>query len=694
MQLATGSLDLSKRPDRAAWLLCALSCAAYLALFLAQLNDFPIYFFSDEAIHPIEFQRLRQNHWKALEEPNEVLPAYFRNVLKYNLSLSVYAHGIFELLAGRSVETVRTLSVLGCFSSVLALALLLRAAGWREWWLAILAFACAPGWFLHARTGFEATLMASCYGWFLYFYHRYRTGQLASILPAMLFGAGTFYSYSNGQGLMLVTAVLLFTLDAKWHWQHRNWAGLGMAFAIVLFLPYVRFRLQHPKMMEEHLSDINTYLNEPGLSLLTRIQLYLHHYFSAMSPRFWFSPGVESVVRHDPVGFGHVYWLLLPPAVLGLAVAWLRRRQAWVPLLAAAWVAGPVTAALAGIGLNRVLCMLFPLIALAVVGLSWLGEWMQSRAAHLAYRGGLAALFLTTAAMLQAEILARAPTYSHDYSLHGHQWGAQAIFRDSLPRWAARFPKAQLMVTHAWANNADIFAPFFGFSRYEGQPQRYVRFLSLEQMISSGDYNVRPEDVVVLTKEEYRDIPKHPGIERFTILERIRYPDSSVGFYVGHLVRRPDFEAVELRARQASAQVLSGELNLGGVPAKVSLRGVEGGTTLEAFFTGQGGGVARCVQGIPLDARIEFPGPQPVRSVEIVHWDAGVVKLKCRATCRGEEVSTFANERNFERAETRRQTWDLGGKEVDTIEVQASSHAIDLVHLRGVVVTLMPPKQP
>ncbi len=96
----------------------------YLAVRLIKLEDFPIWFFADEAIQTIlasDFVRqgLRDFH-------GYLFPTYFLNVYGYNENLTVYVQVIPYLLFGKSVFVTRATSVLVTAFGAVAVGLILR----------------------------------------------------------------------------------------------------------------------------------------------------------------------------------------------------------------------------------------------------------------------------------------------------------------------------------------------------------------------------------------------------------------------------------------------------------------------------------------------------------------------------------------------------------------------------------------
>ena len=141
------------------------------------------------------------------------LPLYFEAAgLRWTPLLSVYVHVLPVALFGKSVVVTRaTPAMVSCSAAARCGA---DASSWfsrpRSWWAGALLMAIAPAWFLHSR-------------------HRVRdrddVGRLRAVscsaicsigpvhrvisFAAILFGAATFYTYSNGQMIMARPALLL-----------------------------------------------------------------------------------------------------------------------------------------------------------------------------------------------------------------------------------------------------------------------------------------------------------------------------------------------------------------------------------------------------------------------------------------------------------------------------------------------------
>jgi len=274
--------------DRLALLLFCLSLAVYLLTRLVRLPDFPIYFFTDEAIQTQHAADLIANDFRNPE--GILMPTFFENGGQYNLGLSVYIQVLPTLLFGKSVWITRGVSALVSLLAAVFLGLILKDFFHsRSWWLGTLLLAAAPAWFLHSRTAFETVMMTSLYAGFIYFYLQYRTRKPGYLYLSLVFGACAFYAYSPGQVIMVATAFLLVIADARYHWEHRKTVLIGLGLLVLLAVPYLRFMLIGGEATLQHLALLNSYWVKP-IPLLEKVGMYLLRYLKGFNPLYWFCP--------------------------------------------------------------------------------------------------------------------------------------------------------------------------------------------------------------------------------------------------------------------------------------------------------------------------------------------------------------------------------------------------------------------
>jgi len=201
-----------------------LALVVYAATRLIRLEDWPIYFFTDEANQTLLALAFVRDGFR--DQFHTLFPTYFRNVYQFNLSTSVYAQVIPYLLFGRSIFVTRATAALLTLPGAAAIGLALRDAfGKRFWWVGVFALSLTPAWFLHSRTAFETTMMVSFFACALYFYLRYRSGR-----PRALYGA----VHPAGAGGPVL-------LDVSVGWLAAGLALVAAASAVLLYLTWRLF---------------------------------------------------------------------------------------------------------------------------------------------------------------------------------------------------------------------------------------------------------------------------------------------------------------------------------------------------------------------------------------------------------------------------------------------------------------------
>jgi hypothetical protein len=218
------------------------------------------------------------------------------------------------------------------------------------------------------------------------------------------------------------------------------------------------------------------------------------------------------------------------------------------------------------------------------------------------------------------EALAAGPTHFRDYMLGGMQWGSQKVFRDVLPRYLRSDPEANIFISHIWANNPEVFPRFFGWFDF-----RRVYFAALDSYLD-GSTLPKPRDLVLLTAEEYRALPKHFVVEKFDVRETIAWPDGRIGFYLGHLYLRPEFVRVSRVGEQGAVRPEFVRMRVAGVPSSVLIQGYVIGDDDEVFRQGSRPPV-ESQPGQELRVQIFFDTPIALQEVEVVYADSAQREL-------------------------------------------------------------------
>lgn len=593
------------RPDA---LLFLAALAVYGVTRFVGLDRFPIYFFCDEAIHANLAQHLLTHGGR--EPHGALLPTFFQNDDRWNLSLSVYLHVPAVALFGKSVVALRATSALiTALGAVFAALAMKQAFGSRAWWMAVLVMAGLPAWFLHSRTGFEVAMMVSFYAGFVWAYLLYRLRGARYLPLVLVLGAATFYGYANGQGLMLATGALLLGSDLRYHLgQPRRVVAGAVALGLILALPYLRFRLQHPDAISYQLHVISSYwiLDDP---LSTKLATFARTYAGGFDPRYWFLPNDVDLVRHRVKDVGHFPLFLLPFVVLGLGVCLARLRSPAHRVVVLVLLAAPFSAAIATVYITRALAMVVPVTLLACIGFDWLVDRLTAdRARRLPVDLAAGAALAAWSVWLLRAALTSGPTWFTDYGLFGMQWGAAQVF-GATEEILATSPEAVIGISPDWTNNANALAEFF----LPPDLVKRVKFGNTAPLLRER-VDFPAGKVFVLSPEEMAQIEKSGRIEVTSTERVIAYPDGRPGFYFVRLRYAPGVDAVFAREAVERKRPVEAVIDLGGQRVRVRHSRLDRGRLVD-LFDANPELLIRGESANPLILEFAFPEPREISGI-------------------------------------------------------------------------------
>ncbi|NTW42993.1 MAG: hypothetical protein HGB14_00850 [Anaerolineaceae bacterium] len=511
-------------------LLFIVAIFIYLLVRLIGLEQFPIYFFSDEAIQTVRAADFVRDNFRS--ESQEFFPTYFKNSYQYNLGPSVYIQILPTLLFGRQISVTRATAVLFSLLTALAIGLSVKTIFNRKaGWLAILLLSLMPAWFLHSRTAFETSLSVSFYSAFWYCYVMYRQKNRRFIYPAAIFAALAFYSYSPAQLVVSLTILALFLNDFKYHFSDRKTLLKALLLSIFLILPYIRFLINHPGELINHMQIVGANM-VADLTFWQKVSVYLKEYLRGLNPAYWFIPNEIDLPRHTMKGYAHLWQPAAPFILIGLLTCFRFLKQSPYRMILIALLVAPSGAALAQIGITRALFMVFPASLLATLGLivtyDWLKKYIPFGKLPQFIRSTLLPVLLFTGlsfaniAML-VDSLQNGPRWYSDYGLYGMQYGAKQIFGE-IKNDLAIDPQSKIVLTSGWANGTDVLARYFFPDPLPftlGSVDSYIQNM---QVLDSST-------TLVMLSNEYNDLIKSKKFTDIQIKKMIPYPDGRPGFY-------------------------------------------------------------------------------------------------------------------------------------------------------------------
>ncbi len=589
-------------------MLFILSILIYFATRIVGLSDFPIYFFTDEAIQTASAAELVRNGFYG---PGKVfLPTYFPNGSYWNLSLSVYVQVLPYLLFGKSVWVTRWTSLMVSGLMVLVLANALRKTVCpRAWWSFLLFLAVTPTWFLHSRTAFETVIFSGFYAAFLGAYLLYIQHSPRYLYWAILMAGLAFYAYSPGQVIIAVTAVALLALDFRYHWQNRALLGKGMLLIGLLAVPYLRFLSYHQEAPLQHLRNLDSYWFY-DLPITEKIGRYLKEYLMGLSPSYWFIPHSIDLNRHTMKGYGHLGFWNLPFILLGLIFAIRQWRKPSLRVFLVAFLAVPTGAALVGVGITRLLAMVIPMAVFAALGWEWVLSTVQEVRRQKVIQVALFVLFSAVSFSMTRDSLQNGPTWYDDYGLYGMQYGTRQIFEQKIPQYLHRYPDSQLFVSSLWANGADVFVRYFLTPE---QAQR-VNMGSIDSYLSRKQ-PLDERTVFFLTAEEFRAALASPKMRFIRMEEEVSYPNGKTGFYIVRLAYVDNVDEIFARERELRHQLLTAHVVVDDISVAVRYSQIDAGR-LGDLFDQDKQTLIRGREANPFILEFQFVQPQLLKGIQ------------------------------------------------------------------------------
>ncbi len=589
-------------------LLFAAALLVYLTTRLVGLENWPIYFFTDEAVHTMLASDLVWDDFK--NYAGDFLPAFFENGGKYNLGFPVYLHVLPYLLFGKSVFVTRATSALITLLCAGAIGLTLRKVfRLSYWWSGVLFLSITPAWFLHSRTAFECAIAVTLYSLFLFFYLLYRTQNPRFLYLALIFGALAVYSYSPVQMVVVVSGVLLALIDLRYHWQNRKVALRGVGLLLLLALPYLRFVLMHPQANYESMRALGSYWLMP-LSLPEKLGKYLLEYAKGLNPLYWFLPNQSDLNRHLMKGYGNILLGTLPFFALGLAAVLRRIRLPEYRILLVALLAAPTGTALVALGITRALVMVVPAALLTALGAEIALKWLEKRRLppHALAAGLFVVLSLVNVFMLH-DALKNGPTWYEDYTLGGMQYGGKQLFSAVLD-YAAMHPEQTVLVSPTWANGTDVVARFFApdpmpFSMGTIEGHLYQQLPLSDEMI------------FVMTPQEYDKALDSGKFQEIRVEKTLPYPNGETGFYFVRLRYVDNIAEILQKEAEQRRYLNEVSLSLDGEPVQVRCSLLDIGESF-VLFDGNPDTVARTLEANPLVVELTFSQPRDIRGLSVI----------------------------------------------------------------------------
>lgn len=612
------------------------SLLLYLVIRLVGLADFPIYFFSDEAIQSVHAADLIRDQFRS--PYGEFLPVYFMNGGQYNLSTSVYLQVLPVLLFGNQVWVTRGVAVLVSLLAALAVGVMIQTMMGKRWgWLAVLVLSIMPAWFLHSRTAFETSLAVSFYAAFVACYVLYRSRSSHYLYAAAVFAALAFYSYNPARIYVGLTLFGFLLIDIQFHWQHRKTFFQAIMLGLFFLVPFFRFSLAHPGESVRHLEILGSYWVQ-NIAFGKKIGIFALEYLRGLNPGYWFYPHQFGLERHLMKGYGHLWIPAFPFVVVGIVWCIKNLRNSFARLVLICLLVAPAGAAVVELGITRALVMVIPATLLTVMGMKVVWDWFISviRKRKTSWSTSCSALgvgvfvlmsFLNVYMLVDA--LKNGATWFSNYGLYGMQYGARQVF-GTIKAELAEDPQKKFYLTSNWANGADVLARYFFDDPVPFQMGSIEGFIREYKSLD-------PEMIFIMVPDEMKNMMESQKFTNPRLHKVLAYPNGEPGFYFVSVSYVEGIEKIfeeELATRQT---LIPGQVVLqDGEEVEVAYSTLDMGEIFH-IFDGDRSTLARTWEANPLRIVVTFKHPRPIEKI-VLRVGGEATKIKVLARVDGENL--------------------------------------------------------
>jgi len=601
--------------------LAVASTIVYLVVRLVGVEDFPIYFFCDEAYIGNQIEALLKNNFH--DSSGRLLPLYYEKAPgRWVPQISLYLYLPFVLIGGTTITSLRWATAFISLIGVFALYRFSRDhLRLKQSWIVIPVIGLLPVWMLHSRTAFETTLIIPFLALFLLCIARWFAKYRDALFGLPISAALLFYSHFSGSVALVATSAVIVLCHPKRILSQWRWVLVsGIVFAL-LMIPFLHFSGQSPGAMRQQLTLIQSVWYQGDATLNDKLMLALKSYWGSFSLEYWFSPegGRQyDATRHLWGGRSYLEWWIAPLLIHGFFVSASRIREYPYRLILILCFTAPAASLLVPIMIMRVFAEIVPVSLLGAVSLDRLLTLLQRRSKLSLSATVLVALILNGYQLfLLREALIGAPTWFRDYGLYGIAWGAKELHHELVPQLARNYPNHKILLTSSWANGSDSFPPFF---------IKDDEVLQKFQIITLGDYTdhlmeLSDQTIAIVTADEWREIRSNPKLTVSEPITTLPYPDGSPGFIAAHFAYSndaPTIFAAELAERQKPIDDRITIAPWGAAAVRHSQFDIG---TVADLFDGDPMTVVRTPAGVnPLQLQVIFDTPKSINRLSGIFW--------------------------------------------------------------------------
>lgn len=576
------SFDILKR-NKIVLIYTILSIGAFSITRFLYLEEFPIYFFCDEAFIGVETRSLIYNWFFS---PNgKFLPMYWDKAQgRWVPQLSIYLSLIPTLLFPRSIWALRMVTgivsligiLIGCWG-------LQKVSKARDlFWLPLAFATIMPVLILHNRLAFETSNAISGLFAAIGFYFAYRLESpkyLTGFIASVYF---TFYSHWSGSIVISAACCLLLLIDAPYHFsvfrKLPKFMLLHVVLVIIGAIPLFRFLYNQPQGIFQQLAILRS-----GIATKQPLHVVLgsafERYLRAFDPSYWFLYNyMPEEIRHLWKDRPFLPTFSAVPFLIGLTVTIATFWTVQSRVLLIFFLCGALPVTTVETHVQRMFYIVAPAIFIMTIGLIICYRWCANGAPKLAAQTCCIVILLFQTTALTREFLGAGQWYSM-YTMGGLQWGAKALFEEAIPKILSENSQATITPSGEWANGADIFPMFF----LNQEQLLRIHGVPFELLHPEFDERIPTDRIFILSPPERERINGSGKFKPLKPLLKIPYPDGTLGFTFSHLEYVDNIEEIMAPERQARLIPEQASIPVWGTNAAITFSRLDNGSIAEAF---------------------------------------------------------------------------------------------------------------
>ncbi|HET7378292.1 MAG TPA: hypothetical protein VFK30_16375, partial [Anaerolineae bacterium] len=310
-------------------------------------------------------------------------------------------------------------------------------------------------------------------------------------------------------------------------------------------VPYIRFQNEHPSESFYHLRILNSYLTDRSRSTADKVNQFVQEYLYGLNPVYWYSTdNTRDLIRHQMKGYGNLWWPTLPFAIIGLVMCLRKIRSSAHRTVLIAFLAAPIGGALVQVQVYRALIFVIPIALFTSIGLIAILLLLIKRIDPKWIALGSFIVLSSINLYMLRDALTNGPLWYNDYGLGGLQYGARQVFTE-VERLLKENPASVAVVSPTWANGTDVMMRFYT------NDDPLLRMGNIDAFVSTK-LLLTPNMLFVMTPDEYQRAASDPRFADVQLIETMKYPDGTDGFYfvrLNYSLQADAIFAAELAAR-------------------------------------------------------------------------------------------------------------------------------------------------